>query len=101
VSASQWAKLKNLGHAGHEEDKRQDFAREENCPAAGWVVFHGEMRSVPPRGSGWVYRLPIVNWRFAIGDKANWQSGIRKSEEPTRYRVVVLTSSHPVNGNAK
>jgi len=36
----------------------------------------GEMKSVPPRGSGWVsltHHLP---------------------EPPTRYRVVVLTSFH-------
>ena len=41
------------------------------------------MRSVPPRGSGWV------------GDRhANSRGFRRRPVEPTRYRVVVLTSCH-------
>ena len=36
------------------------------------------MKSVPPRGSGWVSSLFIFNGR------------------PTRYREVVLTSSDPI-----
>ena len=50
------------------------------------------MRSVPPRGSGWVCRLSIADFRLAFSHRANRQSAIKK---PTRYRVVVLTSSRP------
>lgn len=50
------------------------------------------MKSVPPRGSGWVViancQLPSSDWRLVI--KANWG----KIRGPTRYRVVVLTSCH-------
>ena len=56
----------------------------------------GPMRSVPPRGSGWVNRLPNAECRMRNGGFArrNWQSEInnRQSKRPTRYRVVVLTS---------
>jgi len=32
--------LKDLIHAGHEEDKPQHFPREEDCPASvGWVAY--------------------------------------------------------------
>jgi hypothetical protein len=55
------------------------------------------MESVPPRGSGWVCRLQIVDFRLPIGvipssqsTIGNWQSAI---DRPTRYREVVLTSS--------
>jgi len=52
------------------------------------------MRSVPPRGSGWVIR--IVDCQLPIGChvKTDWQSEIdtRQCKRPTRYRVVVLTS---------
>ena len=43
-------------------------------------AIHTVMRSVPPRGSGWVCRLPIVNCGFTIGSSAdavpNWQPPI-------------------------
>ncbi len=43
------------------------------------------MKSVPPRGSGWVLRLPIVNCRFSIGvgDEVNWQSEIKNQSPET------------------
>jgi hypothetical protein len=54
------------------------------------------MMSVPPRGSGWVSSLSIVNCRFS-----NWREAIRltsngksKIRRPTGYRLVVLTSSN-------
>jgi hypothetical protein len=55
------------------------------------------MKSVPPRGSGWVsgffdFRLPIgfiASRQLEIG---NGQSAMTR---PTRYREVVLTSSPP------
>jgi hypothetical protein len=47
------------------------------------------MRSVPKRGSGFVsfaFHIPILDF------------SVEHRPLPTRYRVVVLTSSHPVNG---
>jgi len=38
---------------------------------------------------------------LAPTDKANWQSAIRKIGRPTRYRVVVLTSSRPLDGKGQ
>ena len=39
------------------------------------------LRSVPPRGSGWVERIAVNNLQDSRAD-----------HRPTRYRVVVLTS---------
>ena len=54
------------------------------------------MKSVPPRGSGWVPGLPIADCQMPIGflSKGNWQSKIGnwQCKKPTRYREVVLTS---------
>ncbi|MCU1266217.1 MAG: hypothetical protein JWM21_2535 [Acidobacteria bacterium] len=43
------------------------------------------MRSVPPRGSGWVPALKSIRFARAMSFSAS---------RPTRYREVVLTSSH-------
>jgi len=42
------------------------------------------MKSVPPRGSGWVCQLPIVNCRFQIGvwRKSQLAIGNRRSDDP-------------------
>ena len=67
------------------------------------------MRSVPPRGSGWVRRLAIANFRLATHLRSKQsscrqfiltdrQSAISNQQlaivGPTRYREVVLTSYH-------
>ena len=41
------------------------------------------MRSVPPRGSGWVRSIAFENL-----------ASVHAHHLPTRYRVVVLTSCH-------
>ena len=51
------------------------------------------MRSVPPRGSGWV--LDSVFGSAEVGGPALTYEGARN---PTRYRVVVLTSCHAGEG---
>ena len=54
------------------------------------------MKSVPPRGSGWVcgiddYRLSNADW---LSDPRNYRSKVGNlAKRPTRYREVVLTSS--------
>jgi hypothetical protein len=51
-----------------------------------------------------VFGLPIGDCRLPIGFFARDQSEIGNSQsaigKPTRYRVVVLTSSRPENRNA-
>jgi hypothetical protein len=54
------------------------------------------MKSVPPRGSGWVSTWPIVNFRLPNAVWGIDQSTIRNRQfalgRATRYREVVLTS---------
>jgi hypothetical protein len=52
------------------------------------------MKSVPPRGSGWVVAFSIAKCQLAHWVKANRQSEIDnwQCRRPTRYRKVVLTS---------
>ena len=54
------------------------------------------MKSVPPRGSGWVKPLPIFNCRLPIARLATRQLEIGNRQlailRATRYREVVLTS---------
>jgi len=57
------------------------------------------MKSVPPRGSGWVFAIADCKFQIANlkhGQTSNRQSAIenRQSQRPTRYREVVLTSCH-------
>src|SRR5207247_1760190 len=56
----------------------------------------GPMRSVPPRGSGWVSGFSIFDFRLPIGfiASANRKSAIdnRQSRDPAATRAVVLTS---------
>jgi len=50
------------------------------------------MRSVPPRGSGWVSRLPITQAVVLMSFMTSFaETGVLASG-PTRYREVVLTS---------
>ena len=49
------------------------------------------MKSVPPRGSWWVYSFFMKPFPKSDSTIAN--------QEPTRYRVVVLTPRHPVSLN--
>ena len=51
------------------------------------------MKSVPPRGSGWLKQLPIFNCRLPIARLATRQLEIDNRQWfDTRYREVVLTS---------
>ena len=54
------------------------------------------MRSVPPRGSGWVMTLPIANCQMPIACLVKSQLAIGNRQlaitRPTCYRMVVLTS---------
>jgi hypothetical protein len=72
------------------------YERMQRSADTGTEVRSG-MKSVPPRGSGWVEALPIANCQMPIGCliKNQLAIGNRKSAivRPTRYRVVVLTSS--------
>jgi hypothetical protein len=64
------------------------------------------MRSVPPRGSGWVDRLALNPYQSASNAERHG-GGVLLSEreacvltcQPTRYRVVVLTSSARLMGD--
>src|SRR6266850_2210601 len=47
------------------------------------------MKSVPPRGSGWV--MLRIHWLQDLAKRWLIAQGL-KATEPTRYRVVVLTS---------
>jgi beta-lactamase class A len=53
-----------------------------------------QVKSVPPRGSGWADGLAIAECQLVILPETNQQSEIdnRQSIRPTRYREVVLTS---------
>src|SRR5437667_5720214 len=57
------------------------------------------VRSVPPRGSGWVMTLPIAYCQMPIACLVKSQLAIGNRQlaitRPTRYRVVVLTSPGP------
>ncbi len=54
------------------------------------------MKSVPPRGSGWVYQQD--RWPLAFKCDTSFDEFFVRLERPTRYRVVVLTSSSRVRG---
>src|ERR1043166_2141592 len=69
-----------------ERSARLIFERRQNSLPQGFASKVGRqrgMRSVPPRSNGWV------------GDRHASSRGFRRRPvEPTRYRVVVLTSCH-------
>ena len=52
------------------------------------------MRSVPPRGSGWVVDSLLSTRRYLA-------LTLRMQAEPTRYREVVLTSYHRIESDSQ
>ncbi len=57
------------------------------------------MRSVPPRGSGWLPVIAIANCRLRAGDKTNWQLEIVNGDSPATEAVKKNINQPRINAD--